>query len=159
MIQRIQSIWLFLAVVTLICLFFLPLLTKTVEGGEYNVYTSGVHHEIDASTGSQYSVSSVSWAAILPVALNLIAALLSFAAIFFFKNRTLQKRLIGLVIFLIIVMTGCSAFNIQLLPGGAAGAAIKVGTFLPLLAIIFSALALRGIRKDEQLLRSADRLR
>ena len=162
MIQRIQSIWLFLAVITLVCLFFLPLLTKTVEGGEYGIYTSGVHHEIKGEAGSGYSLSSVTsvgWISILPVVLNMVAALLSLITVFLFRNRTLQKRLIGLTIFMIILMTGCSALNIELLPGGFAGASVKVGTFLPLLAIIFGLLALRGIRKDEQLLRSADRLR
>ncbi|MBE7179251.1 MAG: DUF4293 family protein, partial [Mucilaginibacter polytrichastri] len=34
-----------------------------------------------------------------------------------------------------------------------------VGAFLPTLAILFLILAIRGVRKDQALLKSADRLR
>lgn len=155
MIQRVQSIWLVLAVLSLICMFFLPLLTKTVDGGQYAVYTSGIHTEIKVESVEQYSVIF----AISTITLNIITALLCFAAIFFYKNRRLQKGIIMVAMIVIIALGIICGFNGQQLPGGLNGISITIGTFLPVIALLFCLLALRGIRKDEQLLRSADRLR
>ena len=155
MIQRVQSIWLLLAVITLICLFFLPLLTKTVDGIGHGVYTTGLHREMNGESGSGYSVTF----AFSLITLNIAAALLSFGAIFFFKNRRLQKGIILSAILTIIALAALCIYHGQQLPGGFSGASIAAGTFLPVVALIFCLLAIRGIRKDEQLLRSADRLR
>jgi vacuolar-type H+-ATPase subunit I/STV1 len=155
MIQRVQSIWLFLAVVTLICLFFLPLLTKTVDGNSYGVYTSGIHTENEAT---DVSVSGVEFA-VIPITLSIGAILLSFGAIFFYKNRRLQKNIILAAILFIIALAASCFYIGQDLPGGTIGTSVTIGTFLPLLATVFCLLAIRGIRKDEQLLKSADRLR
>lgn len=155
MIQRMQSIWLLLATLTLICLFFLPLLTKTIAETESSVYTTGLHKKIDATTGSM-DVLEFNFASL---ALNISAALFSLTAIFLFKNRSLQKRIIFLSILIIIALTVLCGIQAPQLLGGFEGSLIAVGSFLPPLAIISCLLAIRGIRKDEQLLRSADRLR
>ncbi|MBY0244270.1 MAG: DUF4293 domain-containing protein, partial [Sphingobacteriaceae bacterium] len=55
-----------------------------------------------------------------------------------------------------------SAFNSQeakKIPGGIENAQLGVGMFLPMIAILFSVLALKGIKNDEKLIQSADRLR
>lgn len=155
MIQRVQSIWLVLAVITLICMFFLPLFTKTADGGKYGVYTSGIHTEINVESVEQYSVSF----AIPTITLNIAAALLCFAAIFFFKNRSLQKKIIIVAFFAVILLAILCFYSGQQLPGGLTGSSMTAGTFLPVVALVFCLLAIRGIRNDEQLLRSADRLR
>jgi hypothetical protein len=98
---------------------------------------------------------------LLPLSIVLILiAVISLVAIFFFKKRTVQLWLsgilIGLASFLIlacghssyIIMTKYSA---EIVPG------IKMT--LPFLMLIFSILAYRGIRKDENLVKSYDRLR
>lgn len=155
MIQRVQSIWLLLAVITLICLFFLPLLTKNVDGVKHGIYTSGVHTERAVEDFEHTAVIF----AMPTITLNIAAALLSFGAIFFFKNRRLQKWIIVVANFTIVAMSALCFYSGQQLPGGLKGASIAAGTFLPLVALIFCLLAIRGIRKDERLLRSADRLR
>ncbi|RZM26510.1 MAG: DUF4293 family protein [Pedobacter sp.] len=155
MIQRVQSIWLLLAVITLICLAFLPLLTKDVNDVKYGVYTSGIHTEINTAEVSQYSVRF----AIPTTTINIAAAILCFTAIFFFKNRRLQKWIIVSANFTIILLAILCFYSARELPGGSSGTSLTVGTFLPLVALVFCLLAIRGIRKDEQLLRSADRLR
>ena len=154
MIQRIQSIWLFLAAITLICLLVFPLMTKNVDNTEYHLYINGLQQDATSVQGIGGSAGFI-----VTVALNALSILICLLTIFLFKNRSLQKRLIGLIVILTLVVVVISGFNTQLLPGGPDGAKIKAGAFLPLIAIIFSMLALRGIRKDEQLLRSADRLR
>ncbi|MNT97756.1 hypothetical protein D3C72_2401500 [compost metagenome] len=71
----------------------------------------------------------------------------------------MQKKVILVAILIIIALSVLCGINTQQLPGGTAGISPEPGTFLPLIAIIFSMLAIGGIKKDEQLLKSADRLR
>lgn len=154
MIQRVQSIWLLLATLTLICLFFLPLMTKAINGTEYLLYING-HHQTTTTAGEvSKTVTPISG-----LILNGAAILLCLATIFQFKNRQMQKRLIIITILLITATAILSALNASLFPGGFSGASLHPGFSLFLFAFVFCVLAFRGIRKDEQLLRSADRLR
>ncbi|MEQ7798904.1 DUF4293 domain-containing protein [Pedobacter sp. ASV1-7] len=155
MIQRVQSIWLLLATLALICLLFLPLLTKTLDNIEYRIYTTGQYQHVKVGTaeGIKTEIS------IVPMALNIAAALFCFASIFLFRNRSMQKKVILVAILIIIALSVLCGINTQQLPGGTSGISLEPGTFLPLIAIVFSMLAIGGIKKDEQLLKSADRLR
>lgn len=151
MIQRIQSIWLLLAALTIVCLLIVPVLTDKSGSGTYILYGSGIKFwdgdVIDTSTNLPLFISTI------------LAGLVSLVNIFNFRNRTLQKRIASLNIILIL---GLSFWLSQLgkqLPGGIEKAEIGFGLFLPLLAIIFTLLAIRGIKQDEKLIRSADRLR
>ena len=155
MIQRVQSIWLLLATLTLICMLFLPLLTKNINDTEYSIYTTGLHEQLNGASGNGTKVEL----SIVPMALNIVAAFFCFASIFLFKNRSMQKKLIMVAVLIIIALTVLCGISTQQLPGGFDGITVAVGAFLPLAAIVFSLLAIRGIRKDEPLLRSADRLR
>lgn len=134
---------------------FLPLLTKNVNDMEYSIYTTGLHEQPKEPSENKVKVEM----SIVPMALNIAAALFCFASIFLFRNRNMQKRVILVAILIIIALSVLCGINAQQFPGGISGISVHVGTFLPLIAAIFSTLAIRGIRKDEQLLRSADRLR
>ena len=155
MIQRIQSIWLLLATVTLICMLFLPLLTKSVNNTEYSIYTTGLQQHVKIGT----ALGIKSEVFIVPMALNIAAALFCLGSIFLFRNRSMQKKVIFVAILIIIALSVLCGIYTQQLPGGTTGISVEPGTFLPAIAIIFSMLAIGGIKKDEQLLRSADRLR
>ena len=154
MIQRIQSIWLLLAALTLICLLFIPLITKSVNNTEYLLYIDGHHQSVKEADGTATAVTPIA-----AMIINGIAVLVCLICIFQFRNRAMQKRLIMINIVLIIVTAILSALNASLFPGGISGSSIHFGSSLFVLAIIFCLLSIRGIRKDEQLLRSADRLR
>jgi hypothetical protein len=155
MIQRIQSVWLLLTSLTLFILLVLPIVTKINSGTEWSVYTTGLHQKLSSDVGS-----SVTVALNIPlIASNAIIALLTFVNIFLFRNRTLQKRLCSLIIILIAALNFWIFQSAREIPGGLEGATYGAGAFLPLAAIVFCFLAIRGIRKDEQLIRSADRLR
>lgn len=155
MIQRVQSIWLLLATLTLISLLFLPLITKNVTGAEYSIYTNGLHLKTNDVAGNGTTI-----APFLPLMIaNLAVAAICFFNIFAFKNRAAQKRIASVSIVLVLVLAAWSSVYGQELPGGLTNASVGSGAILLLLAIVFCALAIRGIRKDEQLLRSADRLR
>ncbi|WEK19916.1 MAG: DUF4293 domain-containing protein [Candidatus Pedobacter colombiensis] len=154
MIQRVQSIWLLLASFTLICLFFIPLITKSVNNTEYLLYIDGHQPLIKGASAESIVVTPIG-----AMIINGIAVLLCLTCIFQFKNRVMQKRLIMINMVLIITTAILSALNASLLPGGIAGSSLHIGSSLFILALLFCMLAIRGIRKDEQLLRSADRLR
>ncbi|WP_214228721.1 DUF4293 domain-containing protein [Pedobacter sp. B4-66] len=155
MIQRVQSIWLLLAALTLTCMLFLPFLTKNVNGSEFSIYTNGLHQTISGDSGTGQKVEPF-----LPLFISNIAiAVLCIVTLFSFKNRTIQKRLASVTIILTIALSFWGFNYAQKIPGGIEGATYGIAAFLPILSILFCALAIRGIRKDEQLLRSADRLR
>lgn len=155
MIQRIQSIWLFLAVLVLVLMLFLPIATKEIAGTESGIYTSGLYQTVIAKPGINIKIESF-----LPLLItNIAVAVMCLANIFNFRKRKLQKRI---AIFTIAAIAGfafwCSVYAKQL-PGGIDGASFGIGAFLPAVAILFCILAIFGINKDERLIRSAERLR
>lgn len=152
MIQRIQSIWLFLASLTLFMLLILPVVTKTSNGTEFWILVSGLYEKV--KTGS------LKVEGFLPLMIStVVLALLTFSNIFNYKNRTLQKRICNVVIILTVGLSFWISQAAQKIPGGLEGAGYNAGAFMPILTIIFCFLAMRGIRNDEQLIKSADRLR
>ena len=152
MIQRIQTIWLLLATLTICCLLFLPIVSAYVGNIEYYIVANGLYQKA-GNTTKQIETT-------LPLLVSTIAvALMSFINIFNFKNRATQKRIVMANIALIIGLSfWCSQFA-KKIPGGLETANYNVGMFLPVIAILFSILAIRGINNDDKLIRSADRLR
>lgn len=152
MIQRIQSVWLILATLTMSCLLFIPMVTSTVGNIQYEIMANGLYEKVGGITKQVESY--------LPLLIStIVIALLCFANIFNFKNRTLQKRMAMVTVVLIIGLSFWSSQYAQKIPGGLEGANYNVGMFLPVIAILFCILAIRGINNDEKLIKSADRLR
>lgn len=152
MIQRIQTIWLLLAAITISFLLFIPMVTTTVGNVEYRVLATGLYQK----TGEV----SKQIEAYLPLLISTIAvAVMCLVNIFNFKNRTTQKRLIIANVLLIIGLSFWCSQYAKKIPGGLETANYNVGMFLPVIAILFCILAIRGINNDDKLIRSADRLR
>jgi len=144
MIQRIQSIWLLLAAIAILCLLFVPVLISKDGESTYTLNGYGINNK---STNILLLVSTI------------LAGLISLLNIFNFRNRRLQIRIASLNILLILGLSFWFSSLAKQLPGGIKNSDIGIGLFLPLAAIIFTLLAIRGIKKDEKLIRSADRLR
>lgn len=153
MIQRIQSIWLLLAAISISCLLFLPIATTTdLIGMKFYLIASGLYQEL---AGVKKQVDSY-----LPLLISTnVVAISCFVNIFNFKNRKLQKRMIYTSIALIIGLSFWCSVYAKKIPGGLETANYDTGMYLPPLAIAFCLLAIRGINRDEALLKSADRLR
>ena len=155
MIQRIQSIY--FSLITLLSLVFISgsfLNFADSKGAVIKVTFNGIVR--DRIGQSPELVEKL-----LPLSvLIILISIISLIAIFIFKNRKLQLRfslflVILAAVFLIasiyVSFRIVSKFDARLIPG------FKM--ILPLAILIFSILAFRGIRKDDQLVKSYDRLR
>ena len=155
MIQRIQS--LYLAIIIILSLLLL-------SGGILN-FTDGAGNTLKLSSAgiltdqNQKIVSQVFAAWPLTLA-EVLIILISLVAVLMFRNRkkqmylTLLLIIMSAVIIAVITWFGFKTLhdlNMNLRPG------IKMA--LPVLILVFSILAFRGIQKDDQLVKSYDRLR
>jgi uncharacterized membrane protein len=136
MIQRIQSIWLLIAAAAS----FASLKLSFYSGKKDTV-------QLEQLTGSNSSF--------LLLVLSVAVGLLSVVSIFLFKNRKLQARL---------TLAGLVAQAIVLVLYFQQAAKFTEGNYTLTSIIsfaipVFLILALLGIRKDEQLIKSMDRLR
>src|SRR5699024_7517309 len=97
--------------------------------------------------------------------LTMIIILLAFVSIFLFKKRRLQLRLTILNLFLSIGLIVLQYFLIQqtetslIVAEMLDTATYLPAAFIPIPMVVLLFLAARGIRKDEKLIRSLDRLR
>lgn len=142
MIQRIQSVWLLLAALVMAGIFYFP------------VYKfSGATSMLPLTIGNDF----------LGIILACLSIILSLVTIFRFKNRKSQSGLTWLNILICIGLQGWLFLGISRELSKPERANVPgfywIGTFLPLLTLILLFLAKAGIRKDEKLVKSLDRLR
>lgn len=146
MIQRIQSIFLFLAGGASFGVLGLPFATTEKSQANSALFADSIFNTQDN------------------IALMVffgIAGALAIADIFMYNNRPLQIRLgmfafianiIGLILGIFLFFNDMQSINTDNIDDG-------FGAYLPIIAGILLLLAIRFIRKDEKLVRSADRLR
>ena len=147
MIQRIQSVYLSISILLIGLLFFLPFAEIVKDGSIYLFNFKGVLLDGAVKEGA--------W--IITVLLVFIIAL-HILAIFSYKNRKQQIKIVYFAILLLVGLLGAIAFYTYSLFSGALFS-FKFGVGLPLVAIILDYLAIRAIGKDEALIRSIDRIR
>ncbi|MFI3323666.1 MAG: DUF4293 domain-containing protein [Rikenellaceae bacterium] len=156
MIQRIQSIYL-LAAASLIGLFAVnPLATFATADGVYLLQVSGIKSfDAEMILQTPYLMIIVALAALLPL-----------VNIFLFKKRMLQIRLcvVQMVLAAGTLAIGGVYYHLSNRFFGADAAELlssapRIVCILPVLAIYLDYLALRGILKDEMLIKSLDRIR
>jgi len=158
MIQRIQSIFLVLMIACLAAFLFLPIWGKMdVDTGEIHEIRALYHEQI---IEGELMVEYVPYA--IAGALVIIVMLIAVVELFKYKNRMLQMKLGMINSFLIVAVLGVLMWLIftgqdEWLPtiAGKFGA----GLFMPALAMVFNRMAIRSIKKDEDLVRSVDRIR
>jgi hypothetical protein len=96
----------------------------------------------------------------LPVFISfLTSALLALLAIFKFKNRKLQFVLNRLNIILNLFLLGSFVYRTLNISGEAQVSEKGIGLLIPIISIVFLVLANKAIRRDEELVKSVDRLR
>ena len=97
---------------------------------------------------------------LLVFGLFLGSALLALVSIFSFKNRKSQFMLGRLNQILNLILLGFFVYRILNASGEANDVSVKgVAIFLPVISIVFLILSNRAIKRDEDLVKSVDRLR
>jgi len=86
-------------------------------------------------------------------------AVLALYALLSFKNRKKQFILNRLNLFLNLILLGVFVFRSLNISGEAALSEKGIGMLIPILSIVFLVLANKAIKKDEDLVKSVDRLR
>lgn len=149
MIQRIQTIWFLLASAVAVLIFFFPVVELSSD--------SVIHvHEYESI--SIAGIDNLIQTGYIIAGLTGFIAFLSFIGIFMYKKRNLQMRICVfislLVIFLVLLITYFSWSKFS-----NPGAAVGLSAILPLIIFIFILMARRAVKKDDELVRSVDRIR
>ena len=149
MIQRKQTAFLALAVIFLVQLFIFPVYSFNKDGQSLLFYI--------------YGLGQLNPDFFVLIALNVFSIFLLVAIIFLYKNRKNQLLLCKIATLLItglIVAIFYFTENAKSLPE-LAGYTSEIRPMLvaPLAALVLIILANRAIKQDEELVRSADRLR
>lgn len=155
MLQRVQTIWLFFATAAIFSLFLFPYLqTFNTDGSVKALKVTGIQENIGGQIVQTEAFTGLTIATV-------IIGLIPFITIFLFKNRKKQMMLCYVSI---VSILGFSFWLVQTAKTALGGITLQsenygLGVILPSLAVFFMVLALRGIRRDDKLIKSADRLR
>jgi hypothetical protein len=158
MIQRIQTLYLFLAFIAIALLFAFPLAQFFSETGTYIFSITGLKNMVP---GEPPAFSNMVFLPLAVVAIGI--ALLALFTISQYKKRTLQIKLSSAGVFAsIALIMGIFFFYIPMIEKKiniVPNYLDSFGIYLPLVALVFIVMANRAIKRDEKLVRSADRLR
>lgn len=138
MLQRMQTVWMLLAAIFIFLTVYFVVYTGTKNvpnGTEYTALTAGSNFFL--------------------LIFTIATGLVSFIAIFLYKNRSLQLKLCIAALLLYIL---CAVFYYLQIRNFSDGAFSLTSVFF-FLVPIFLILAMRGIYKDQKLIKSIDRLR
>ena len=151
MIQRKQTLFLFQLIFLGIALLFVSVYTVVTANTKTDVYLAPLSGTELVSTGSH-------WVAI---ALNFLALVLAFVTIFLYKKRELQLKMTYVLAALWVLLTILIAATPFVLVTNADVVVEKnhFGTLISVVGVIASWFAARYIKKDIELLKSADRIR
>ncbi len=145
MIQRKQSLWLFIAALLDAGVFYFDLYrTHTVING--------------ADTLGQLRVADHYPSLIVA----LVITILPFVTIFMYGNRKRQiamsfASILAMISFIALLLGRVGNLS-KMVPPPSSGS-YWIGAVLPVISIVFVFLAILGVRKDEKLVKSMDRLR
>lgn len=155
MIQRIQSLLLLISAAVLSICLFTPAWEATSEGTmiQLNSFTLNVTHETTSTHKDLFFIAGLIG----------ISILLTFFIIFKYKNRILQMRLNMMNTILICLIEGLYFWYIREVKLFLGDAAITenfgLAFYMPLAALVLCFIAGKRIQKDEELVKSVDRIR
>jgi K+ transporter len=152
MIQRIQTIFLLMALVLTGLFIWLPLGAIAVNEKIYTFVLKGI---IDTSSGQTiYSAWHL-------IAITTVVLLLQLIVIFTFKKRSKQIRMatVNILLMLGVVIASCLFVVFTAKSMGNAVYSLKITLALPLVSVFLNYLAIKAIQRDEALVKSVDRIR
>ncbi|WP_425393101.1 DUF4293 domain-containing protein [Ekhidna sp.] len=167
MLQRVQTIFMTIAAIAMILMLFFPIWEKSdsnfeAEKREYAIMDAFQlryeQHITETGEVQLLGTQDTFWIS----AGAIVAALVMFFSISKYKNRMTQVKLNALFSLITAgVLVGSYVYIMkanQLFDPEAQGTFL-IGFYLPIVAMLNNFLANRFIRKDEALVRSADRIR
>lgn len=151
MIQRIQSVYLLLVAILMAAATFSPLLELTGEDKATYIFSS-------LGIGQLFAIQYPTWGVVFFAGLS---ALLALVNIFLYKKRKLQMRVGTLTSLLILFfyVTLYVYFSDYTTEYKLEFSSFQFGLVLPIVALILNVLAILRIKKDENLVKSLDRIR
>jgi hypothetical protein len=151
MIQRIQSVFLFVSLCFLAPMFFMPSASLISNGGE--IYTFNLTGF--SQTGQEETVHVSRQISLM--LFGILICVLNFITIFMYRRRVLQLRLCIYNIILIIGLLGVMLYVIHVTPKDTVHFSLPI--VFPVVSGILHYLAFRGIRRDELMVQALNRLR
>ena len=147
MIQRIQTVYIFISAILIASLLKLKFADLSLNNELFTFVAKGVF------SGEELIFNGLAIFILIP-----IIALLHFIVIFLYKKRILQIRIL---VFSMVLLLGLFGLFFYYTYVGISGAkvALKIPVVFPIVAVILDYLAIRGIGKDEALIRSLNRIR
>jgi hypothetical protein len=138
--QRIQTVYLLIASISIIVFMVLPsgIASNPANGSEDAIHAYYVKNDT------------------VGAAIAIAVCILSLVCIFLFNNRKLQIRLSYISIALAVV---CAALTYYFISQSEENYTFNYVIGIPLITVLFLLLAIRSIRKDDALVRSMDRFR
>lgn len=154
MIQRIQSVYLFIAALLSAGYFFFPFSVKVFssEQGEV-IYKLLVHGMLkpDGSIQSNF----------LLLALTIQLMVMLLLAIFMYKNRKMQIKICWMAVIPCLAIITADYFLSDSMgkETGIKNPVYMLASYIPVFQFVLLRLAIKSIQRDEELIRSADRIR
>lgn len=162
MIQRIQSVFLFFGLLMGILVFMFPIAGFLTETAYFKFFICHIQ-DLSPDPFSEMKVTGQTfpWFYTIPLAiLQLLISVLILFTIFQYKKRPLQIKMNYLTILLNVMLVGGIFYSASLIEKQTGVVAdYGFGGVFPLVSIVLIFLANYGVKKDEKLIRSADRLR
>lgn len=148
MLQRIQTLFLIGVLTLAVLIMYIPIYELVKE--------PSLSSDSSTVSSDQFTVFNNAILAIINGAIGVLALI----AIFLFKNRSLQIRACNLALLIDCIFIGLLFFSADTM---SSTLRMRVhylyGSYLPIINAVFLFLAVRFVKKDEELIRSADRLR
>ena len=143
MIQRIQTLYLLIAAIA--------------AGGLIFVFSLWKENELTTYAFNLFSSENM-LLKMIPI-FFIGSSVLSLITIFSFKKRQLQFVLNRLNILINLILLGVLIYYLLMLSGETKVSEKGIGVFIPFVVVLLLVLANRAIYKDENLVKSVDRLR
>ena len=144
MVQRIQSLYLFFSAIISLGLIFVFALWENVDKVKF--FAMDLLEEPDLVFN------------VVPI-LFLLSGLMSLMSLSLFKTRLKQFILNRFNILINLILLGVLIYHLLTLSGEAGVSEKGIGVVLPIIVIVLLVLANKAIKKDEDLVKSVDRLR
>jgi hypothetical protein len=156
MLQRIQTLYLLIVVISSIFIFFVPLASFISDLLYLKLYVYKFQN-LTPDSDIQFGFTTI-----LPlVIINAGIVGLTLLAISRYKNRILQVKLVRftLLLSMLLIVGIFVLYPNRVFKTSEAVSEFETGAYIPIINLLFLFLANRNILRDEKLVRSVDRLR